>query len=143
VFVGGEVFFGRRGVGSLWSCGVVACAGFVIALFYLDRDLVVEHSVPYAMAYVWALTASVLGASYILGLFSRFDTAISTVFSAGAVDFSALVNQAALTIFSSLVLWVCSQVTGRITTEHHHTVFRFPALFALVGREQSSPKHEA
>jgi hypothetical protein len=114
-------------------------------MFWLDRAVVIEHSVPYAMAYVWALSASVLGASYILGLFHRFDASVSMTFSTGpegrAVDFSTLVTQAALTLFSSLVLRVCSQVTGRVTTEHNHNVWRFPALFALVGREQSRPKH--
>jgi hypothetical protein len=128
--------FGDRGAGSLWSCGVVACAAFIFALFWLDRHLVIEHSVPYCMAYIWALSASVLGASYILGLFHRFQTEISVVFSIRGVDLSTLVTQVALTLFSSLVLSVCSQVTGRLTTERHHTVWRFPVLFALVGRQQ-------
>jgi hypothetical protein len=132
------------GAGILWSGGVVLCAGFVILMFWLDRAVVIEHSVPYAMAYVWALSTSVLGASYILGLFHRFDASISRTFSTGpegrAVDFSTLATPAALTLFSSLVLWVCSQVTGRVTTEHNYNVWGFPALFALVRREQSRPK---
>jgi hypothetical protein len=65
---------------SLWSIGVVACAAFVVTIFWMDRNKEIKHTVPYAVAYVWALSASVLGASYILGLFYKIDTLIDSVF---------------------------------------------------------------
>jgi hypothetical protein len=112
---------------SFWSIGVVACAAFVVMLFWMDRNEEIKHSVPYAMAYAWALSASVLGASYILGLFYRFDTLINSVFGLS----STLVSQVSLTLFSTLVVWVFGQVSGRITTERDRTAFMFPGLFAV------------
>jgi uncharacterized membrane protein YjjB (DUF3815 family) len=113
---------------SLWSIGVVACAGFVVMMFCMDRKKKIEHSVPYAVAYAWALSASVLGASYILGLFYRFDTLIDSLIG----QYSLLVSQVALTLLSSLVLWVFDQVSERITTTRDYIAFMLPGLFAMV-----------
>jgi hypothetical protein len=113
---------------SLWSIGVVGSAAFVGVMFWMDRNEKLEHSVPYAVAYAWALSASVLGASYIIGLFYRFDTLISSVFGQS----SLLVSQVALTLFSSLVLSVFGKVSRRVTTARDHTAFMFPGLFAVV-----------
>jgi hypothetical protein len=111
------------------SIGVVASADFVVMMFWMDRNEKIEHSVPYAVAYAWALSASVLGASFIIGLFYRFDNLISSVFGQS----SLLVSQVALALFSSIVLWVFGQVSGRVTTAGDHTAFMFPGLFAVVG----------
>jgi hypothetical protein len=113
---------------SLWSIGVVACAGFVVMMFWMDRRENIEHSVPYAVAYAWALSASVLGASYTLGLFYRYEKMIYSVFGSS----STFVSQLALTLFSSVVLWVFGKVSGSITTARDHTVFMLPGLFAVV-----------
>jgi hypothetical protein len=44
---------------------------------------------------------------------------------------STLVSQVALTVFSSLVLSVFGQVSGRITTARDRTAFMLPGLFAV------------
>jgi hypothetical protein len=121
---------------SLWSIGVVASAAFVVMLFWMDRNKKIEHSVPYAVAYAWALSASVLGASYILGLFYRFDTLINSVFG----QYSKSVSQVALTLFSTIVVWVFEQVSRRITTARSHTTFMFPGLFAVVDCKNTHTK---
>jgi hypothetical protein len=113
---------------SLWSIGVMACTLLVVMMFWMDRKETIEHSVPYAVAYAWTLSASVLGASYILGLFYRFDTSINSVFGL----LSTLVSQIVLTLFSTLMVWVFANVSGRITNVRDRTAFMFPGLFAVV-----------
>jgi hypothetical protein len=115
-------------ISSMWSIGVLACSACVAVIFWLDRDKDIEHSVPYAVAYAWTLNASVLGASYIIGLFYQYDTLISSVFGQS----SLLVTQVALTLFSTLVLWMFEQVSASVTTADDHRTFIFPGLFAVV-----------
>jgi hypothetical protein len=104
----------------------------------MDRDKDIEHSVPYAVAYVWSLNASVLGASYIIGLFFQYDTLISSVFGQS----SLLVSQVALTLFSTLVLWMFEQVSASVTTAHDHRAFIFPGLFAVVNMQTRTQTHK-
>jgi hypothetical protein len=114
---------------GLLSFLTIACAIFVVIVFIMDSNKNVEHSIPYAVTYSWALSASVLGASYILGMFYQYDT---QVIAAVGASYSKYVGQISLTVFTSLILWVFSQVAGRITTARDRTVFMLPGYFAVV-----------
>jgi hypothetical protein len=87
----------------------------------LDQNTVIKHSVPYAVAHSWALHFSVLGSSY---LAARIITRGSQYL---------VVVQIALSLFGTVMMWVFSRISRRITTVRDEVVYMFPGFFALVG----------
>jgi hypothetical protein len=112
-----------------WPVLVSLCALFVIGMFYADHGKKIEHSVPYAVAYSWALSASIINTSYMLGLWHQYGELLS---DAADLRSTVLASQITLTIFSAVVLWVFSQVSGRITTARDRSSFMLPGFFVVV-----------
>jgi hypothetical protein len=106
----------------------IACSGFILTMLYLDRKVDIEYSVPYAVTCSLALNAAVLGASYIMAIFYRFDSWLDSAFGVS----STLVSQIALSIFGSVLLFVISIVSKRITTVRDEAIFTLPGFFAVV-----------
>jgi hypothetical protein len=103
--------------------GPILCAGFVVRMLHLDRKEVIEHSVVYAVAYAWALHFSVLGSSYFLRMLR-----VMFVF----IPEYVLIVQISLSLFGSVMLWVFSRISRRITTMRDEVVYMFAGFFALV-----------
>jgi hypothetical protein len=103
--------------------GPILCAGFVVRMLHLDRKEVIEHSVVYAVAYSWALHFSVLGSSYFLRM-------LRVMFSFNPQY--VLIVQIFLSLFGSVMLWIFSRISRRITTMRDEVVYMFPGFFALV-----------
>jgi hypothetical protein len=118
-----------QGFGAVLSAPLL-CSCFVIGMLKMDRKKVIEHNVPYAVAQSWALNFSVLGSSYLAA------RVLAVAFFYG--DEYLLVVQSFLALFCSIVLWMISQISRRITTAHDEMVFMFPGFFALVGDTRRS-----
>jgi hypothetical protein len=105
----------------------IACSGLILTMLYLDRNVDIEYSVPYAVTCSLALNAAVLGASYIMAIFYRFDSWLDSAFGVS----STLVSQIALSIFGSVLLFIISIVSKRITTVRDEAIFTLPGFFAV------------
>jgi hypothetical protein len=120
---------GFREIEGTWPVLVSLCALFVIGMLYADHGKKIEHSVPYAVAYSWALSASIINTLYMLGLWDQYGELLS---DAADLRSTVLASQITLTILSAVVLWIFSQVSGRITTARDRSAFMLPGFFVVV-----------
>jgi hypothetical protein len=112
-----------QGKGAILSLALF-CVFFVVGMLKIDRKESIEHSVPYAVAHSWALNFSVIGSNYLA------VRVLGTAFY--GVQY-LLVVQIFLSLFGTVMLWIFSQTSGRVTTARDEMVYMFPGFFALVG----------